>query len=421
MKVNKLSIIVPALNEIGTIKNVYKRLSHLNIGVSKEVIIVDDGSKDGTTAYLKKLEKAQPKGFIFLFHKKRHGKGAAIRTALVRASGSHVAIQDADNEYDPKELGELVAKAQNGEYGAVYGSRNKNIKNNYLYPLFFWGSRVLSALINILFGQHLTDPVTCFKLIPADLLRFIQIKENGFGVEIEITCKIAGLHLPISEVSITYNPRTFAEGKKIRTKDGIYSIYLILKHRLKDLHYGFMDRVLRRLREDKVLSQLSLTKKTTVIDVGCGRQAHLGWRVRERIGRYVGVDTEVPSVNMEKISLIQMDIDRLSVARIKEKADAIVACAVIEHIKNPQRFVAVSRRLLKPGGLLCITTPHPKTHEFLKLIARLHIIDPKEIHDHKYYFSVGDLQTLLAAEGFRVVHAKRFLFGMNGIVVGKKL
>lgn len=421
MKVTKLSIIVPALNEIATIEYVYQKLSNLRLGIPYELIFIDDGSTDGTTTFLKSLKKANHKNVKVLFHKERMGKGAALRTGLAEATGSHVAIQDADNEYDPRELKKLVVEANKRGYCVVYGSRNKDIANLYLYPLFYWGSKSLSFMINTLFHQKLTDPVTCFKLIPSELLRFIDLTEKGFGVEIEITSKIAGLKIPIYEVSITYNPRTFAEGKKIRSKDGIRSIYLIFNYWIKDLHYGTFDRILRKIREHAVLSRIRLNKSMALADIGCGRQAHLGWSLRHKIKTYTGVDLEVPNMRLENIRLIQEDVDHLSAGQLGRKIDVIVSCAVIEHLKNPKRFVKLSRDMLKKGGLLCITTPHPKTHDFLHLIGRLHIIDHSEIHDHKYYFDVNDLRKLLMANGFEVLTTKRFLFGLNGLAIAKKV
>lgn len=232
MTVKKLSIIVPVLNENATIRTVYKKISALKLGVKKEVIIVDDGSDDGTTQFLKKMQASKPRGFIFLFHQARQGKGAAVQTALTRVTGSHVAIQDADLEYEPAELAKLISVAMRSPYGVVFGTRNKDIKNVYIYPLYYWGSKVLTILINALYGYNLSDPETCHKLIPTQAMKKFSLHENGFGIEIELIVNPAFQHLPIYEVPITYHPRSFDEGKKIRTSDGIRAIYLLFKFRL---------------------------------------------------------------------------------------------------------------------------------------------------------------------------------------------
>jgi glycosyltransferase involved in cell wall biosynthesis len=177
------------------------------------------------------MKTGRPRGFRFLFHSERKGKGAAIRTALKYITGSHVAIQDADLEYDPRQLAKLIGVAKKNPHGAVFGSRNKEIKNNYLYPHFYWGSKMLTLLIKGLYGYHLTDPETCQKLIPANAFKAFVLTENGFGIEIEIIANIARFKLPVYEVAITYEPRSFSEGKKIRSTDGIRAIYLLGKFR----------------------------------------------------------------------------------------------------------------------------------------------------------------------------------------------
>lgn len=231
MKVRKLSIIVPVLNEEKTIKEIYKKLKKQRFGAAKEIIFVDDGSTDTSRAFLKRIKSAKPRGITVYFHDRTYGKGAAIRTALRYATGTHIAIQDADREYEPSDLAKVVAQAKIQPTGAVFGSRNKDIKNSYLYPVYYEGSKLLTFLIRALYGYTLTDPGTCHKLIPTALLKSLSIEENGFGAEIEMIAKIAMRGIPITEVSIHYVPRTFSEGKKIKAKDGLHAIYLLFKYR----------------------------------------------------------------------------------------------------------------------------------------------------------------------------------------------
>lgn len=231
MNVKKITIVVPVFNEVQTVKGVYGKLLKQRFGVPREIIFIDDGSTDGSQVFLTRVKKARQRGVTVLFHDKTYGKGAAIRTALKYARGSHIAIQDADYEYEPSELKKLVAQAKNQPSGAVFGSRNKDIKNTYLYPIYYEGSKLLNILIKVLYGYTLTDPGTCQKLIPTSLLKSLNIQENGFGADIEMIAKIAMRGLPITEVSIHYVPRSFAEGKKIRAIDGFRELYLLVKYR----------------------------------------------------------------------------------------------------------------------------------------------------------------------------------------------
>lgn len=229
--IKKLSIIVPVFNEVGQVNVMFRKLRNLKLGRrKKEIILVDDGSTDGSREWLKAVQ-----GSKLVLHKKNMGKGAAIRSGLDVATGDYVIIQDADNEYNPEEIKWLVEKAEKDNLLAVYGSRDGGIKNKYLYPHYYWGSKILAGMINLLFHQKLTDPETGYKLIQTDLFRLLEIKQPGFGVEIEITAKIARLGLKIGEVPITYAPRSFAQGKKIQVRDGLEAVVLIGKYYLRNL------------------------------------------------------------------------------------------------------------------------------------------------------------------------------------------
>jgi dolichol-phosphate mannosyltransferase len=228
MKIKKLSIIVPVFNEEKTVGEVIKRLSNLEIkGVKKEVIVVDDGSTDATVSEINNLQFTI-NNFRLIRHRKNLGKGAAIKTGLKNVTGDYVIIQDADLEYHPREIKKLVTKVEKEGCGVVYGTRNKGIRNDYAYPVMFWGAKTLIWMVNILYNQKLSDPECCYKLIKRNQLDF-EISEKGFGLEIELTAKLAKKGIEIAEVPIKYNPRTYAEGKKITIADGIRAIWLAVK------------------------------------------------------------------------------------------------------------------------------------------------------------------------------------------------
>jgi len=225
---NKLTIIVPVFNEEKTIAEVIKRLRNLEIkNVKKEIIVVDDGSTDATASAMTKSQ--YPISNIkFMRHKTNQGKGAAVRTALKHATGDYVIIQDADLEYHPGEIKKLVRMAEKTNASVVYGTRNKGVKNHYAYPIMFWGAKVLIWMVNVLYRQKLSDPECCYKLVRRDLLDF-EIEEKGFGIEIELTAKLAKKGIKIAETPIKYIPRTYEEGKKIKMTDGIRAVWLAVK------------------------------------------------------------------------------------------------------------------------------------------------------------------------------------------------
>jgi glycosyltransferase involved in cell wall biosynthesis len=226
----KLSIIVPCYNEKSTIRTVIDAVLAAPYN-DKEIIIVDDCSKDGTKEVL--LEEIEPLVHQILFHKVNQGKGAALRTGIQAATGDIVLIQDADLEYDPQEYPNLVEPILRNKADVVYGSRFMGSQPHRV--LYFWhsvGNMVLTLLSNMFTNLNLTDMETCYKVFRREIIQGISIKENRFGFEPEITAKIAKLDCRIFEVGISYYGRTYKEGKKIGWKDGIRAIYCIIKYNL---------------------------------------------------------------------------------------------------------------------------------------------------------------------------------------------
>ena len=234
-KISKLTIVVPCYNERATIGAVYRAVRDLDLPCEKEIVIVDDASDDGTREFLyeERSRLGPDPGVKFVFHEKNRGKGAALVTALEHATGDYIVAQDADLEYDPGEIARLIECVEKYDAHAVYGSRNTKRKKTYRYAHYYYGVEVLRFLINKLFRVSLTDPETCYKLVRTDLLRGFGIEERGFGIEIEFTANLAARRVRIHEVPISYRPRSFAEGKKIRPKDGIRGLYLIFKYYLR--------------------------------------------------------------------------------------------------------------------------------------------------------------------------------------------
>lgn len=227
----KLSIVMPVFNEKTLIIDVLKKVRQVKIpGVDIEIIVVDDYSTDGTREILKKdgLKYADK----VLYHEVNQGKGAALKTGFREISGDVAIVQDADFEYDPMEIPNVVKPIFDGEADVVYGSRflNKEYKG---YKKNQLANRVLTGLSNLMTGLKVTDMETCYKAFPADFIKNIDIKEKRFGFEPEITAKVARKKLKLKEVTISYYPRTKEEGKKINIKDGFRALFCIAKYKFK--------------------------------------------------------------------------------------------------------------------------------------------------------------------------------------------
>jgi glycosyltransferase involved in cell wall biosynthesis len=226
----KLSVVIPVYNEKTTICQILARVAAVNL--PKEIIVVDDYSKDGTREILKNEISLPEVRVVFQPH--NMGKGAALRTGFQHVTGDIVVVQDADLEYDPSEYHSLIQPILDGKADVVYGSRFLSGPHRVL---LFWhsvGNKVLTMLSNMLTDLNLTDMETCYKVFRAEVLRRITLRENRFGFEPEFTAKIARTKCRIYEVPISYSGRDYSEGKKIGWKDGVAAIYFILKYRFVD-------------------------------------------------------------------------------------------------------------------------------------------------------------------------------------------
>lgn len=227
----KLSVIIPAYNEAKTIHKILEAVNAANVGMEKEIVIVDDCSTDGTSEVLKSLS---PNYKVFR-QDPNQGKGAAIRRGLAEATGDFLVIQDADMEYDPNEYSLLLGPLVKGQADVVYGSRF--IGGNPHRILFFWhsiGNKFLTFLSNAFTNLNLTDMETCYKAFTKDAIKTILplLTAQRFNIEPEITARVAQKKLRIIEVGISYYGRTYAEGKKIGWKDGVSAIWSIIKFNL---------------------------------------------------------------------------------------------------------------------------------------------------------------------------------------------
>ena len=236
MSAKLLSIIIPAYNEAPTIHLILNKVTAVKLeGIDKEIIIVNDCSTDATeAAVLAYLDKNPGAKIKYVKHDVNSGKGAALKTGIKEATGDYILIQDADLEYDPTEYEPLLQPILDGHADVVYGSRFMGGKPHRV--LFFWhtvGNRFLTFLSNICTNLNLTDMETGYKLFKKEVIKNVSLKENGFGFEAEVTCKISRIeNIRLYEVGISYYGRTYSEGKKISAKDGFWTIFCIIKYGL---------------------------------------------------------------------------------------------------------------------------------------------------------------------------------------------
>ncbi len=238
-KISKLSILIPAYNEENTITGILDRIAEVSLinGITKEIVIVNDASRDNTKDVVEAYIAAHPNADIKFFSQPfNQGKGAAIHKAIEIASGDYVIVQDADLEYDPFEFNDLLKPVFAAQADVVYGSRFKG--SNAHRILFFWhsiGNGMLTFMSNAFTNLNLSDMETCYKLMRADIAKNLLLKEKRFGFEPEVTAKLSRIpDIRIYEVGISYYGRTYAEGKKIGWKDGFRAIWCIMKYNIWD-------------------------------------------------------------------------------------------------------------------------------------------------------------------------------------------
>lgn len=227
----KISIVVPVFNEKPSIREILRRIEETPY--EKEILVVDDGSTDGTTELLRQFDSTNPfPDARFIFLRPNRGKGSAVRAGVAEAKGDIILIQDADLEYDPADYQGLLAPILSGHADVVFGSRFLSGPHRVLFFWHFVGNRLLTTISNVFTNLNMTDMETGFKVFRSEIFSKVKIEEDGFGFEPEITAKVAKHGFRVYEVPISYYGRDYSEGKKITWKDGVAALYHILKYNL---------------------------------------------------------------------------------------------------------------------------------------------------------------------------------------------
>ncbi len=364
-----LTIIVPVYNEAKTLRKLINKVDEVEI--DKQIIIVDDGSTDGSTKFIENIKTKSP--LIKLFLKHNQGKGNAIRMGLQRAQGHFTVIQDADLEYTPKDLEVLIQPLLSKKTNVVYGSRFKLAKKGiYSSFVFFIGGQIVNFLANFLYGIHITDEPTCYKLINTKLLKSLNLQCARFEFCPEVTAKLALKHEKILELPISYSPRHFGEGKKISWKDGLIAIFTLIKYRFqkqefttKHMIFGLESLSRADNYNQWILDQFRNDLKGHILEIGSG------------LGTFTKIllpfSTKITALeidpnyyktflkrfkNHSKVDFQATDISSASIkATSFKKVNTAIMVNVLEHIEDHEQVISNISKVLSPKGRLIIFVP----------------------------------------------------------------
>ena len=404
----KLSILIPVYNEKYYIEQVVEDVLRVPLpdGVERELVIVDDASNDGTADILARIESQYEEVRVF-YQDHNMGKGSAIRLAIAKATGDVSVVQDADLEYDPAELPRLLEPILAGDADAVYGSRFISSRSRRI--LYFWhslGNRLLTGVSNCLTNLNLTDMETCYKMVKTDILQSIPIRCNRFGIEPELTAKLAKRGCRIYEVPISYRGRTYGEGKKITWRDGVKAFAVMFYFRFVDDLYNeqYGKAILHSMssahRFNKWMAdRISPWVGDRVLEIGAG----MGNMTQKFLPRWAYHATDVEAVYIDYLENRYASNQRVTVGKLnlahssefvahEEEYDTVICLNVLEHVEDDDLALQSIYSSLQPGGKACVLVPRCQ--------ALFGSLDEALGHCRRY--SQSELAEKLEAAGFEL-------------------
>jgi glycosyltransferase involved in cell wall biosynthesis len=401
-----LSVLMPVYNEQRTLRAIVQRVLAAPVELDIELICVDDCSTDRSWQVLQELADGDSRIRVFR-HEVNRGKGAAIRTAIAQITGDIAVVQDSDLEYDPADFPKLLRPILDGRADAVFGSRFAASPERRV--LLYWhslGNKLLTWLTNILNDLNLTDMETCYKAVVADVLKDLRLESDRFGIEPEITTRLAQWGARIYEVPISYSGRGYAEGKNIGWRDGVQALWLLFKFRFVDTRFS------RRASQDAfetmsiptrvsawTLSQFDASIGKRVFEAGFGSGNVSRHLLGKELLTLVDIDDYYIRMidrrwgHLENVQIIKGDLeDSALYEKLDSPYDTVVSINVLEHLAHPELALQGFHEVLSPGGTAIILLP---AHQWLYSSA------DRALGHHRRY-EARELRALLISAGFEV-------------------